>query len=77
MRDTVAAGPLGRILFVTSLHAESPRNLPHYSASKAGATTVMKEFALVFGPHGIRVNAIAPGAIAGGGFERDTRNWPQ
>ena len=26
----------GRMLFVTSLHAESPRNLPHYSASKAG-----------------------------------------
>src|SRR5204863_10085828 len=26
----------GRILLVTSLHAESPRNLPHYSAAKAG-----------------------------------------
>ena len=28
----------GRILLTTSLHAESPRNLPHYSASKAGQT---------------------------------------
>src|SRR4029078_11479310 len=28
----------GRMLITTSLHAESPRNLPHYSASKAGQT---------------------------------------
>lgn len=59
----------GRMLFVTSLHAYSPRNLPHYSASKAGQTMVMKELARAFGPHGIRVNAIAPGAIPGGGFD--------
>jgi 3-oxoacyl-[acyl-carrier protein] reductase len=58
----------GRILFITSLHAWSPRNLPHYSASKAGQTMVVKELARAFGPHGIRVNAIAPGAIPGGGF---------
>jgi 3-oxoacyl-[acyl-carrier protein] reductase len=62
-------GIKGRILFMTSLHAESPRNLPHYSASKAGQTMVMKELARAFGPHGIRVNAIAPGAIPGGGFD--------
>jgi NAD(P)-dependent dehydrogenase (short-subunit alcohol dehydrogenase family) len=59
----------GRILFVTSLHAESPRNLPHYSASKAGQTMVMKELARSLGPSGIRVNAIAPGAIPGSGFK--------
>jgi NAD(P)-dependent dehydrogenase (short-subunit alcohol dehydrogenase family) len=59
----------GRILFVTSLHAHSPRNLPHYSASKAGQTMVVRELARALGPHGIRVNAIAPGAIPGGGFQ--------
>jgi NAD(P)-dependent dehydrogenase (short-subunit alcohol dehydrogenase family) len=59
----------GRMLFLTSLHAESPRNLPHYSASKAGQTMVMKEFARALAPHGIRVNAILPGAVPGGGFK--------
>jgi NAD(P)-dependent dehydrogenase (short-subunit alcohol dehydrogenase family) len=59
----------GRMLFVTSLHADSPRNLPHYSASKAGQTMVMKELARALGPSGIRVNAIAPGAIPGAGFK--------
>ncbi|MGD2141629.1 MAG: SDR family oxidoreductase [Burkholderiales bacterium] len=59
----------GRILIITSLHAYTPRNLPHYSASKAGQTMMMKELAKAFGPHGIRVNAIAPGAIPGGGFD--------
>jgi NAD(P)-dependent dehydrogenase (short-subunit alcohol dehydrogenase family) len=57
------------MLFVTSLHADSPRNLPHYSASKAGQTMVMKELARALGPHGIRVNAIAPGAVPGKGFK--------
>jgi len=66
MRETKIRG---RMLFVTSLHADSPRNLPHYSASKAGQTMVMKELARALGPDGIRVNAIAPGAVPGAGFK--------
>jgi NAD(P)-dependent dehydrogenase (short-subunit alcohol dehydrogenase family) len=65
----VSEGIRGRMLFITSLHAEAPRNLPHYSASKAGQTMVMKELARALGPHGIRVNALAPGAVPGGGFD--------
>ena len=67
-RHMVERAVKGRMLFVTSLHAWSPRNLPHYSASKAGQTMLVKELARALGPHGIRVNAIAPGAIPGGGF---------
>lgn len=68
-RHMVERGIKGRILLVTSLHSESPRNLPHYSAAKAGETMLVKELARALGPHGIRANAIAPGAIPGGGFQ--------
>jgi len=72
-RQMTARGIKGRMLFVTSLHAETPRNLPHYSASKAGMTMLVKEFARALAPAGIRVNAIAPGAIPGGGFAADPK----
>ncbi|MBU6499370.1 MAG: SDR family oxidoreductase, partial [Rhodospirillales bacterium] len=62
----------GRMLYVTSLHAHTPRNLPHYSATKAGQTMLVKELARALGRDGIRVNAIAPGAVPGGGFAADT-----
>jgi NAD(P)-dependent dehydrogenase (short-subunit alcohol dehydrogenase family) len=64
MRDNAVRG---RMVFMTSLHAYAPRDLAHYSASKAGLTMLMKELARALGPHGIRVNALAPGSIPGGG----------
>ena len=59
-----AHGIKGRMLFITSLHAQTPRGNPAYSAAKAGVTMMMKELAKALGPSGIRVNAIAPGLIA-------------
>jgi NAD(P)-dependent dehydrogenase (short-subunit alcohol dehydrogenase family) len=68
-RGMIARKIKGRMLFITSLHAHTPRNLPHYSAAKAAQTMLVKELARGLGPHDIRVNAIAPGAIPGGGFD--------
>lgn len=61
-------GIKGRMVLVTSLHAETPRGVPHYSVAKAGTTALMKELAKSYGPHGIRVNAIAPGIVAANWF---------
>lgn len=59
----------GRMLFVTSLHAATPRNLPHYASSKAAMMMLVKELARSLAKHSIRVNALTPGAIAAGGFK--------
>jgi 3-oxoacyl-[acyl-carrier protein] reductase len=70
-RQLIAAHEPGSFLFLTSLHAGTPRNLPHYSTSKAALAMLVKELAKTFGRHGIRVNALVPGAIAAGGFVAD------
>jgi len=70
-RRLIAAKRPGSFLFLTSLHAGTPRNLPHYSTAKAGMAMLVKELAKTFGRHGIRVNALVPGAIAAGGFVAD------
>jgi 3-oxoacyl-[acyl-carrier protein] reductase len=70
-KKLIAAKALGSFLFLTSLHADTPRNLPHYSTAKAALSMLVKELAKTFGRHGIRVNALVPGAIAAGGFVAD------
>jgi 3-oxoacyl-[acyl-carrier protein] reductase len=70
-RDLMAAGEPGSFLMLTSLHAGTPRNLPHYSAAKAALAMLVKELAKTFGRFQIRVNALVPGAVAAGGFVAD------
>jgi 3-oxoacyl-[acyl-carrier protein] reductase len=70
-RKLIADKQPGSFLILTSLHAGTPRNLPHYSTSKAGLSMLVKELAKTFGRFGIRVNALVPGAIAAGGFVAD------
>jgi 3-oxoacyl-[acyl-carrier protein] reductase len=67
-RRMIAQRIAGRMLMLTSLHAETPRNLAHYSTTKAAMGMLVKEFAKGLGRYGIRVNALVPGAIAAGGF---------
>jgi 3-oxoacyl-[acyl-carrier protein] reductase len=67
-KKLIAANAPGSFLFLTSLHAGTPRNLPHYSSAKAAMAMLVKELAKSLGQHAIRVNALVPGAIAAGGF---------
>ena len=70
-RQLIAARMPGSFLMLTSLHAGTPRNLPHYSTSKAALAMLVKELAKTFGRFDIRINALVPGAIAAGGFVAD------
>jgi NAD(P)-dependent dehydrogenase (short-subunit alcohol dehydrogenase family) len=62
----VAAGK-GAIVTISSLAGRtcSPFLGVHYSAAKAGVLGVTRHFATEFGPHGIRVNSVAPGTTYG------------
>jgi 3-oxoacyl-[acyl-carrier protein] reductase len=59
-----AAG-YGRIINLTSIAAfgTSMPGTTFYAATKAAVITLTKRFALDLGPHGITVNAVAPGFI--------------
>jgi 3-oxoacyl-[acyl-carrier protein] reductase len=70
-RELIAAKIPGSFLLLTSLHASTPRNLPHYSTAKAALSMLVKELAKTFGRFDIRINALVPGAIAAGGFVAD------
>lgn len=55
----------GIIINVSSVHEIIPRpEYVSYAISKGGMANMTKTLALEYAPHGIRVNAIAPGATA-------------
>jgi NAD(P)-dependent dehydrogenase (short-subunit alcohol dehydrogenase family) len=57
----------GAIVNITSLNAIAPSpDAGAYPAAKAALAKLTEHFALVLGPRGIRVNAIAPGFIDAG-----------
>ena len=63
-RRMVAAGSGGAIVNVASLSARfGIRRAPAYAASKGAIVQLTKALALEWGPHGIRVNAVAPGYV--------------
>jgi NAD(P)-dependent dehydrogenase (short-subunit alcohol dehydrogenase family) len=46
-------------------HLEDFLKPPAYGASKAGLVQLTKYFARMWGPHGVRVNALSPGGVRG------------
>jgi NAD(P)-dependent dehydrogenase (short-subunit alcohol dehydrogenase family) len=53
----------GCILFTTSIHQWAVGQWLSYGVTKAALGMVVKELAVDLGPHGIRVNGIAPGWV--------------
>jgi NAD(P)-dependent dehydrogenase (short-subunit alcohol dehydrogenase family) len=71
-RHCVARGAAdAAIVSISTGSARSPRPAgAAYAASKAAVETMSKVFAMELGPHGIRVNVVAPGYI-------DVRGWSE
>jgi NAD(P)-dependent dehydrogenase (short-subunit alcohol dehydrogenase family) len=55
----------GRIVNLTSIaaHGTSITGTTFYAATKAAVNVLTRRFAMELGPHGVTVNAIAPGFI--------------
>jgi NAD(P)-dependent dehydrogenase (short-subunit alcohol dehydrogenase family) len=63
-RQMVARGARGAIVNVSSGAATSARlGAAGYSGSKAAINMLTRALAIELGPHGIRVNAVAPGLV--------------
>lgn len=62
--ERTAGGPIGNIIFMSSVHERIPwAGHINYAASKGGLLMLMKTAAQELGHQKIRVNAVCPGAI--------------
>ena len=73
-RRMAERGGGGSIVTVTSISGFNPADEhSHYNSSKAALEMLTRSMASELGPHGIRVNAVAPGLIWSETVEED---WP-
>jgi NAD(P)-dependent dehydrogenase (short-subunit alcohol dehydrogenase family) len=85
--EPMAAAGRGAIVNIGSLYASiSPEpsfydhmdgflKPPAYGASKAGLVQLTKYFARLWGPRGVRVNALSPGGVRGGQDDEFLRKY--
>jgi NAD(P)-dependent dehydrogenase (short-subunit alcohol dehydrogenase family) len=66
-RGMIDAGG-GRIVNVVANHHRGLPGVAHSSAARAAVANLTKTLAVEWGPHGLRVNAVAPGPIDASGF---------
>jgi NAD(P)-dependent dehydrogenase (short-subunit alcohol dehydrogenase family) len=59
----IAAGRAGRIVNIVLCQESGMPGMAHAGAARAGVANLTKTLAYEWGPHGITVNAIAPGTI--------------
>jgi 2-dehydro-3-deoxy-D-gluconate 5-dehydrogenase len=60
----IECGARGRIVNLSTINtARTYLGMAHYDASKGGVNSFTRAAALEYGPHGITVNAVAPGAV--------------
>ena len=77
-RAMTRTGRGGHILFMSSWTQDVPRaGIGAYCASKGGLKMLAKTLALELGPHGIRVNLIAPGFVDAGLTGKNLRLNPE
>lgn len=62
-RHMVEQGGGGSIINMSSITLRGTMNGAHYVATKGGVAAMSRALALELAPHGIRVNAIAPGIV--------------
>lgn len=62
-RRLIKAGVGGSVVSVASIVGVNGGGVTDYAGSKAAVINLTKSLSRVLGPHGIRVNAVSPGAI--------------
>ncbi len=74
----VGSGHKGKIIFTGSWVQDVPYKLiAPYCVSKAGVWMLARCAALELAPHGITVNAVAPGIVEAGLTARELRDFPE
>ncbi len=74
-RQMITQGRGGRIILTSSVTGnKAVRNLSAYAMTKGGLQMLARNLVLELSPHGITINAVAPGAIV---TERNLRDDPE